>query len=309
MAAFTVTIRLIHWSAILRWRPYGNALVSSFLVALWLFAPGTAAAQSVIMPAAPSQTIAIDAVLDQLAEANVVYLGETHTQATDHEQQRLILEQLHQRVPQLIIGMEMFQRPYQAVLDAYIAGDITEAELRSQTEYDQRWGYDWDYYAPILRFAQTHQHRVLALNTPTEITRRVAEKGWLGLHPDDAQWIPPIADIDTQSAPYRQQLFDIFTQHPHGSSRDFENFFLAQVLWDETMAEAIANAVMQSPDAVVVVLAGRGHIAYGYGIPDRVERRLSSFNVQQRSLLFETDATGDRPSDPDIADFIWQASE
>ena len=302
MAALRMMLRLVQWRAI--------ALISSISMALWLLAPGVATAQSVTLPAEPTQTTTVDAVLDQLTAANVVYLGEIHTEAAHHEQQRLILEQLHQRGSQIIIGMEMFQRPYQAALDAYIAGDITEAELRSQTDYDQRWGYDWDYYAPILRFAQTHGYPVIALNTPTEITRRVAVKGWLGLHPDDAQWIPPRADIDMQSERYRQQLFDIFAQHQHGNSRNFENFFLAQVLWDETMAESIAQTVLQSPDALVVVLAGEGHIAHGYGIPDRVQRRLRAISdFQQRSLLFDTASNRDRTLEPDIADFIWYVDE
>jgi uncharacterized iron-regulated protein len=304
MVALTVILRLIQWRAV--------ALLSSFSMALWLSVPGIATAQTVIRPAEPNQTLTVDAVLDQLAEGTVIYLGETHTRVVDHDQQLLILEQLHQRVPQLVIGMEMFQRPYQAALDAYIAGDITEAELRSQTDYDQRWGYDWDYYAPILRFAQTHQYPVIALNTPTEITRRVAEKGLLGLHPDDAQWIPSIEEIDLESEPYRQRLFDVFAQHQHGNSSGFDNFFLAQVLWDETMADAIAQTVTQFPNARVVVLAGQGHIAYGYGIPDRVQRRLSDWpNFQQRSLLFGPSETHERTTELDleIADFIWYADE
>jgi len=43
------------------------------------------------------------------------------------------------------------------------------------------------------------------------------------------------------NAEYRQLMVEAFQQHQaaHGSSADESRFFLAQVLWDETMAEAI----------------------------------------------------------------------
>lgn len=43
----------------------------------------------------------------------------------------------------------MIQRPFQAALDAYIGGEITEMELLEQTQYAQRWGFPWSLYAPI----------------------------------------------------------------------------------------------------------------------------------------------------------------
>jgi len=33
--------------------------------------------------------------------------------------------------------MEMFQRPYQGVLDRYLAGQVSEQELLEQSEYNQ----------------------------------------------------------------------------------------------------------------------------------------------------------------------------
>lgn len=292
------------------------ALLSSLSIALVLSAPLSSSAQTVSNLREGMQTITVDRVLDELAQMNVVYLGETHNQAADHASQLAIIQQLYDRNPNLAIGLEMIQRPFQASLDQYLAGDISEAELREQTEYDQRWGYDWEYYAPILRFAQAHQLPVVALNTPTEITRRVAQKGLLGFQPEDDRWVPDIQDLDTSSVGYRQLLWDLYAQHSHGHSQGFENFFLAQVLWDETMAEAIAAFVSDRPDTVMVVLAGRGHIVYHYGIPSRVQRRLDDRpNVfQQRSLLLSDTPVGDEPAEltlpsgeplPPMADYLW----
>ena len=103
----------------------------------------------------------------------------------------------------------MFQRPFQPVLDRYLAGEITEQQLREQTEYDTRWGFDWEFYAPILRYARDKQISLIAINTPEEITHKVAESGIESLEKSDYRSIPPAQDIDLSNAEYRQRLQDI----------------------------------------------------------------------------------------------------
>jgi uncharacterized iron-regulated protein len=115
--------------------------------------------------------------IKKIAQAQVIYLGETHDRPSDHQAQIAIIQALYQEKKQLALGLEMVQRPFQSVIDAYLAGQLTEVEFQSQSEYRQRWGYDWSFYAPILRFAKEHQLPTLALNTPTEITRKVAQQG------------------------------------------------------------------------------------------------------------------------------------
>lgn len=205
--------------------------------------------------------------------------------------------------------MEMFQRPFQDVLDQYLAGKITEAQLVEQSEYEKRWGFPWENYAPLLRFAKTNQLPVLALNTPTEVTRKVARSGLDSLTTDERRYIPPFSDIRTDNAEYRQIAQEAYEQHHqagHGNSTSFERFFTAQVLWDETMAETIAQFLKANPDYQVVVLAGKAHIMYGYGIPSRVARRLGSGNLVQRSVLLSTLDGTSSPRNKPVADFIWE---
>lgn len=245
-------------------------------------------------------------VLQELAKADVVYLGETHDSLKDHQAQLEILQQLYQRHSKMAIALEMFQRPYQNILDRYIAGHLSEQELLEQSEYNQRWGFPWEYYAPILQFAKEKQLQVLALNTPTEVTRKVSREGLESLTPEQRQFIPPFREIRTDNAEYRQLLLKTFNQHRQAghSSASFERFFLTQVLWDETMAERIAQFLQANSGYQVVVLAGQGHIAYGYGIPSRVARRLPD-RLLQRSVLFSPSGDVATP-EKSIADFIWQ---
>ncbi|MBO3461951.1 ChaN family lipoprotein [Aetokthonos hydrillicola Thurmond2011] len=245
-------------------------------------------------------------MIPTLRQANVVYLGETHDSSKDHQNQLKIIQELYQHNPKIAIAMEMFQRPYQGILDQYITGKLTEKELLEKSEYEKRWRIPWENYAPILRFAQKKQLPVLALNTPSEITRKVAQQGLESLTLSERQKIPPFSEIRTDNKEYRQSLLAVFQQHQAvnngGNSSDVDRFFLAQVLWDETMAEGIAKFLKSHPDYQVVVLAGQGHVVYGYGIPSRVLRRLKGKVIQRSVLLSPPEEASTK--DKAIADFI-----
>ncbi|MEO0771160.1 MAG: ChaN family lipoprotein [Cyanobacteria bacterium J06649_4] len=258
-------------------------------------------------PAAPTaEEIALAAqeneqTLAAIAPSQVIYLGELHTSEAAHAAQLDIIQARNSEAD-LAIGMEMFQRPFQPVLDSYLAGEITEAELIEQSEYETRWGYDWELYAPIVRYAKENQIPLIALNTPTEVTRQVAREGLNSLSGDALTYIPPVDEVDTSNKAYQESVAAVFGAHGGmGHSMSFENFFAAQVLWDETMADAIAKQLESDPDRQVIVLVGEGHIAYDYGIPDRVTRRIPG--IEQASVRLQP---ANREIDPGFSDYAWK---
>ncbi|MGB5899120.1 MAG: ChaN family lipoprotein [Geitlerinemataceae cyanobacterium] len=249
-------------------------------------------------------------ILNDLAAADIIYLGEIHDRPEDRQGQLEILAALYRDNPKMAIGLEMFQRPFQGVLDDYLAGNITEAELVERSEYDRRWGFPWESYAPLLRFAKEHQLPVLALNVPSEVTRKVAREGLESLTAEEREYIPPFSEIRTDNADYRQMVQEVYEAHAsagHGNSTGFDRFFTAQVLWDETMAESIAQFHQANPDTRIVAIAGRGHVIYGYGIPSRVTRRIGD-DIVQRSVLFGEIDGEEFLKSPPIADYLWQDS-
>ena len=306
-------------------------LIVISLVVVWLFAVPAYTQQVDCRPqiVLPPETTSINIAADknckdpkkriirrsqlsqQLALAKVVYLGENHDNAEDHRLQLEIIRELQKKNSKLAIALEMFQRPYQGVVNDYLAGKITEQELLDKTEYQKRWGYPWQYYAPIVQFAKAKKLRVLALNTPTEITRLVAKNGLSSLTPAQSKFIPPLTEIRTDNAEYRQLMLGIFQQHQadaQGNSESFERFFQAQVLWDETMADVIAKFIQSNPEYKVIVLVGQGHIVYNYGIPSRVARRLKT-PLNQRSVLLSNDLEDKSANKLPISDYVfWQES-
>ncbi|MGF1459223.1 MAG: ChaN family lipoprotein [Leptolyngbyaceae cyanobacterium] len=244
-----------------------------------------------------------DDAFQALQSADVVYLGERHDSPLDHAAQLEIIKALYAADPEIAIALEMFQRPFQPVIDRYLAGDISEAALVKQTEYQERWGFPWEFYAPVVRFAQAQDLPVLALNAPAEITRQIAREGLTSLSGNDFRYIPPVEAIDTTNPDYRDFVTAAFGAHGAHGDFNFDNFFAAQVTWDETMAMTIAEFKADNPDTQVVVLAGNGHVIYGWGIPDRVQRRLGEELIQQIVVLNPSPEV--EQAKGAIADLFW----
>lgn len=286
----------------LGWVILSGALLFTIPAACSAGIPSSAISQS---NSASDQAASIQTLLN----SDVVYLGERHDSELDHAAQLNIIESLHAENPDMAIGLEMFQRPFQPLLDRYIAGEISEEELVKQSEYMERWGFPWELYAPIVRFAQANQIPLLALNAPGEVVSQIAREGLDSLTASDLRYLPPVNDIDTTNPDYRAFVGSVFGSHGgHGDGDfDFENFFAAQVTWDETMAEAIAAYKLRSPNTLVVVLAGSAHVMYGYGIPDRVARRLDSAQQTKVLLNFPEELLADATDD--IADIIWYSEQ
>ena len=219
-----------------------------------------------------SKTPTIEQLIPELVHKRVIYVGETHTRYDHHLIQLEIIRRLHALYPQLAIGMEFFQQPFQQYLDAYIRGELDEREMLRRTEYYERWRYDYRLYAPILRYAREHGIPLVALNLPVEITQKVSRGGLDSLSEAERAQVP--AEIDRSDEAYAQRLKNIFDLHPEGQAPDFEHFLTAQLLWDEGMAQQIVDYLTRYPARRMVVLAGSGHLAYGSGIPRRVARRL-----------------------------------
>ena len=215
----------------------------------------------------------VDSIMAALARNRVVFVGETHDRYGHHLNQLEIIRRLHQGKPDLAIGLEFFQWPFQPVVDRYIADEIDERTFLRETEYYKRWRFDYRLYRPILQFAREHAIPVVALNVPAELTRKVAEGGLASLSPEERATVP--AEFDRSNGSYRERIQQVYEMHRgQQASANFENFFESQLLWDEGMAETAANWLRAHPKHSMVILAGSGHVMYGTGIPDRLKRRL-----------------------------------
>ena len=211
------------------------------------------------------------AVLPQIEDRRIVYVGENHDRFAHHVVQLEIVKALRRKGKKVAIGMEMFQRPFQKDLDDYVEGRTEEKEFLKKSEYFSRWRFDYNLYRPILQFARMEKIPVVALNVPTEIVEKVARSGFDSLSEEEKKIVP--LEMDFSDGEYRDRLRGIFAQHKAFPETNFDFFYQAQILWDEAMAEAVDIFLKKNPEHRMVVLAGNGHLAFGSGIPKRAARR------------------------------------
>lgn len=218
-----------------------------------------------------NNALALDKLAAQLATKRVVFAGETHDRYDHHLNQLEIIRLLYQLDPNLAIGVEYFQQPFQPQVDDYIAGRTSEQEFLRATAYFKNWGFDYRLYAPIFRYAREQHIPVRALNVPNELPAAVAKVGISGLSEKQRAYLP--REREPADEPYRARLRSAFQAHGPIKPGDFEHFVEAQLVWDEGMAESAATYLEANPGRRMVILTGSVHVAFGSGIPKRLERR------------------------------------
>jgi uncharacterized iron-regulated protein len=211
-------------------------------------------------------------LIDLAGRARVLYVGEMHTNMEHHRVQLAMIDELAKRWPgKIAVGMEMFQRPSQPELDRWVGGELDPKAFK-KLWYDN-WGEDYGYYQAILDLIRDRKIPLIALNASDEQVQKVRKQGLAGLSDDERAWLGPVDEKD----PYQRQAMQaIFGGHSHGGSSGFERFYQGMLLWDETMARSAAEFLGSAAgkDKKLIVLAGGFHVAYGYGIPKRLFRRL-----------------------------------
>ncbi|PID49028.1 MAG: hypothetical protein CR991_08680 [Proteobacteria bacterium] len=208
--------------------------------------------------------------LEQLRDKRWVFVGETHDRYDHHLTQLAILKGLYEQSPKIAIGVEWFQQAFQPAIDDWLAANISEDELLRRSGYYERWRYDYRMLRPVMEFAKAHQLPVIALNAPTELTRKVAASGLASLSSEERAQLPET--IHPADPVYRAKLEKIFQQHQR-DKKQFERFVTVQRIWEETMASHAVRFLNDHPNYRMIILAGSGHMSYGKGIPADVARQ------------------------------------
>ena len=250
----------------------------------------------------------------RLDGVELLFVGESHTDYEFHQVQLRTIEELQRRGRKVLIGLEMYPAAEQAMLDKWSTDPAySEADFLAQSRWYKNWGYHWEYYRPIFDFAHRHGLRMFGLNVPRKVVQTARKEGLAALTPEQRDLLP--ATIDTASDEYRRLFRAFFGDdglHGGMSPEMFEGMFTAQCTWDAAMAHNALKALARHSEAggtraIMVVLIGEGHVAYGLGaerqarltfegrtasvIPVRIEDPKSRLPVKEARASF--------------ADFFW----
>jgi uncharacterized iron-regulated protein len=206
----------------------------------------------------------------RLKDVRLLFVGESHTDIEFHNAQLRTIQELVRAGRKVMVGLEMFPYTEQAPLDQWNEGKLSEAEFLKAARWYKNWGYHWNYYREVFLFARDHKVPLYAVNTPREVVSAVRKKGFANLTPEEAAHIP--AKIDTDNAEHYRLFKAFFTEadsmHSAGMGEEmWQGMFRAQCTWDATMGYNAAQALRKHGDreAIMVVLIGSGHVAYGLG--------------------------------------------
>jgi uncharacterized iron-regulated protein len=211
--------------------------------------------------------------VDRLMDVDLVCIGESHDSELNHRVQREIIAALYARDSRLGVGMEMFQRPFQGALDRYLRGEIGEDEFLKQSEYKQRWGFDWALYRPIVDFCRRNDVPMAALNAPRELTRRIGKVGVGGLSAEEKGELGPVDFHVKAHRDYWYEKLPKMHGQKNATAEQKERSYEVMTTWDGYMAASAAAFQQERRLRRLVVLAGSGHIDRGFGIPDRAAKQ------------------------------------
>jgi uncharacterized iron-regulated protein len=246
---------------------------------------------------------------ERLADVSLLLVGESHLSMESHRVERRVIEELRESGREVMVGLEMYPYTQQDYLDQWGAGLLTEQGFVRLSRWYEYWGYHWEYYRDIFMYARERGVRMFAVNTPREVVRAVRMKGFENLTPEQAAHIPE--RIDTDSDDHRR-LFRAFfggedAMHSSMTEEQWDGMFKAQCTWEATMGHNAIRSLEEhgGDDAIMVVLIGSGHVAYGLG----VERQVALGFEGKTATLIPVNVVDEERAPATVrasyADFIW----
>lgn len=183
-------------------------------------------------------------------KADVIFFGELHNDPMSHWLEIKLIKELA-KDHDLVIGLEMFERDNQEILDQYLQNTIDlkilERDARLWTNYQTD-------YAPIVDFAKEKGFPVIATNIPRRYATMVYKNGFESINTlvaEEKAFIAPLPiDYDPDLPGYKNMLSMV---EGHGG----ENFPKAQAIKDATMAHSISESY--KPGKKYVHINGKYH--------------------------------------------------
>lgn len=209
------------------------------------------------------EALTIEQVADRAQESRFVLIGEHHDSLEAHKMQAEVIATLAERGVTVVVGMEMFSRDFQTRLMELPAGVLPDEEFIERSGWAEAWGMDFSLYKPIFDVVQEHDMPIAALNIPRTWVRTISREGSDKLSPRQRLWVP---HNEITHAGHRELFESLMGGHPVTGTSG-EQILAAQVAWDVGMAKSAVDFMRDfDDDAVMVIIAGNGHVMYDVGI-------------------------------------------
>lgn len=255
------------------------------------------------------KTVTLQESLQKVTPGSIVIIGENHGFQVHRDQHLEILESLRSQGFKVSVGMEFFTYTQQNFVESYRSGELSEADFLKAISWT---GVSYDFYRSQAEFPRLVEgSKTLALNAPRTLTGKAAKEGLKGFNDEDWKLMPPQFSVGRDS--YKQRFLGMMPHLP--SPEAGERYFLAQSIWDDTMAWNATEFVLSHPDQVLVIIVGEFHVQYGGGLPNRIHARSANVPVLTFSQVNTLDLSQEdiaeavkvSPLEGPRADYLWLA--
>jgi uncharacterized iron-regulated protein len=104
-----------------------------------------------------------DELFRQLQSARLVLMGDFHALQQSQKTHLRVLKNFETKRP-ILLCLECFTADDQPAVDRYLAGKLSEKEFLKAVDWDQKWGFPFEFVRPLIRWAQRQKIPVYAIN-------------------------------------------------------------------------------------------------------------------------------------------------
>ncbi|MBS3187006.1 MULTISPECIES: ChaN family lipoprotein [unclassified Pseudomonas] len=232
---------------------------------------------------ASGQVISPEQLVERLAHAPRVLIGEKHDNPDHHALQLWLMRALQLRRAQGSLLLEMLQPEQQAGVDALAGRAQLPQDLPKALAWDDGW--DWQLYGPIVREALQHHVPLLAANlSPTEMRQAYRH--------------PAVMSGTHSNAPaVRAALLEQVKQGHCGLLP--ESQLPAMLAVQQQRDRRIAERLLAAPQPALL-LAGSFHVRKDLGVP----LHLADLGATGESKVVLLAEAGEQVKSG-MADFVW----
>ena len=250
-------------------------------------------------------------VLERVAAADAVFVGETHDDASAHALEHALVEAFIASHQGAAVSLEFLERDDQAATDKYLAGTITLDEFVEATK-----SADWagkgswlPWYQPMIDSAKRAQAKVVAANAPRKYVSKARTDGYDALRalPADERVLFEIDETISRDGDWERLkalMIEMRIDGSHGdrseatpTDEEVDQFHRAQRGWDATMGTSAARAQMSG--SKVIHVEGAFHIGERLGTVGQFTKMVPTAKVlvinlvpEARTVFVQSDAHG-----------------
>lgn len=232
--------------------------------------------------------VTVEHLINELADAPLVLLGEKHDNPDHHALQLWLLQALEARRPQGSVVMEMLTLDQQTTV-SQVQRQIQSGEQAEDLPQALNWhsGWDWQQYAALVSHSLQQPYPLLAGNLNRDALMAIYRNP------------PQLTGVESTRADVIEHLTE---QIREGHCNKLPEAQLPAMLAVQQQRDrSMAKVLLEAPKPTLLI-AGAYHVRYDLGVPLHIHDLQNAEPLKQIVVIL---AEADQEVDSGSADFIW----